>query len=94
VKQPISIRHARPQDLEAVTKVAQRDGATVPEGELLIALCGSEVRAAISIERDEVIADPFHPTADLVALLSERAAELRNGSPPRSRVGRLRDRLR
>jgi hypothetical protein len=87
---PITIRPAQPEDLPAVTRIAQRDSATVPVGELLLALEGAELRAAISIERAEVVADPFHPTAEVVELLSLRAAELRNGLAPRGNGGRLR----
>jgi predicted regulator of Ras-like GTPase activity (Roadblock/LC7/MglB family) len=42
-----------------------------------------ELGAAVAIDDGSVIADPFHPTADLVALASMRATQLRAaGSKP------------
>jgi hypothetical protein len=39
-------------------------------------MVGDEVRAAISTQDGSAIADPFHPTAELVRLLSTRAQQL------------------
>jgi hypothetical protein len=61
----ITIRHARAQDADAIARLAQRDTADVPEGDLLVATVG------------ETIADPFHPTSELVRLLTARSAQLR-----------------
>ena len=36
-----------------------------------------EIRAAVAVESGRAIADPFRPTADLVALLRARAAQIR-----------------
>jgi len=71
--EPIAIRAATDADLVAVARVAQRDSAPVPRRPLLVAEAGGEVRAAISLADRSTIADPFHPTADLVALLRARA---------------------
>ena len=73
----ITIRHARPSDAGAVARLAQRDSAEVPAGELLVAAVGTELRAALGIADGAVLADPFHPTADLVRMLASRAARLR-----------------
>lgn len=73
----ITIRHARSEDADAIARLAQRDSADVPAGDLLVAEVGGEVRAAVSIERGETIADPFHPTSELVRLLTARSAQLR-----------------
>ena len=72
----ITIRHARREDADAIARLAQRDSADVPGGNLLVAAVGGELRAAVSIERGETIADPFHPTSELVRLLTSRAAQL------------------
>ena len=72
----ITIRHACPEDADAIARLAQRDSADVPAGDLLVASVGGELRAAVSIERGETIADPFHPTSELVRLLTARSAQL------------------
>jgi hypothetical protein len=85
----IVIRRAREADRGALRRVAQRDTAPVPEGELLVAVDRGELRAAISVESLEAIADPFHRTAELVRMLSLRVAQPR-GRSARGRFGRLR----
>ena len=45
------------------------------DGRILIAEVGEELRAALSLSEGSVVADPFHPTADVVELLRDRAAE-------------------
>jgi hypothetical protein len=72
----ITIRPAGLEDAEALRRLAQRDTRAVPEGELLIALVGGEARAAISLASGESIADPFHPTAELVGMLILRGSRL------------------
>jgi hypothetical protein len=71
----ITIRAARLEDADALRRVAQRDSRAVPDGELLVALVGGEAQAAISLASGETIADPFHPTADLVGMLTLRASQ-------------------
>ncbi|HEY6638707.1 MAG TPA: hypothetical protein VIZ61_13575 [Solirubrobacterales bacterium] len=75
---PIVIRPAGATDEDAVRLVAQRDSRAVPEGELLIAAVGGEVRAAISLSTGQVIADPFQRTEELVRVLALRRAQLRH----------------
>jgi hypothetical protein len=82
----ITIRAARLEDADALRRVAQRDSRAVPEGELLVALVDGEARAAISLASGETIADPFHPTAELVGMLTLRVSRL-CGEPRRSRGG-------
>jgi len=57
----------------------------VPTGALLIASVDGIMVAALSIQDEVVIADPFHRTAELVALLAQRARQLR-GARTRRRV--------
>ena len=65
----MEIRHAIPSDGSALRRLAERDSAEVPEGELLVAVEGGRVVAAISLGGGAVIADPFVPTAPAVAAL-------------------------
>jgi len=73
-----------------VRRVAERDSRVLPAGELLIAEVDGELRAALSLTTGDIVADPFQPTADVVALLRTRARQ-RSGNRPgtRGRVGRL-----
>jgi hypothetical protein len=73
---PITIRSAVPGDDRALRRLAQRDTRALPEGDLLVAVVDGELRAAISLARGEVTADPFHRTQELVRLLTMRRAQL------------------
>jgi hypothetical protein len=79
----ITIRMARLEDREALFRVAQRDSTHLPEGPLMVAAVGGEIRAAAAVETGETIADPFHSTAELVRMLTVRIAELNGSSAPR-----------
>jgi hypothetical protein len=73
----ITIRFAYPDDAEALARLAALDSNTVPAGPLLVAEVDGELWAAVSVaSKASVIADPFRHTAELVALLRERAAAL------------------
>ena len=80
----ISIRPFTDSDTRAVREVAERDSSTVPAGMLLVAEVGGRVRAALSLDTAEVVADPFAPSAELVDLLRARARQL-DGRPERRR---------
>jgi hypothetical protein len=82
----ISIRPFTDSDVQAVREVAQRDSSVVPAGMLLVAEFGGRVRAALSLDTGEIVADPFAPSAELVDLLRARARQL-NGRPARRRRG-------
>jgi hypothetical protein len=69
----ITIRAARAEDMREIARVAGRDTHELPEGALLVAKVGSDVRAAISLVDGSVIADPFHRTTELVEMLKIRA---------------------
>jgi hypothetical protein len=86
----ISIRLAGAADALSLQRVAQRDSRAVPDGRLLVAEVAGEIRAALSLETGESVADPFHPTAALVDLLRLRARQS-PGNPrgTRGRVGKL-----
>ena len=78
----VLIRAARGSDGSALERLAALDSATVPAGSLLVAEADGRVVAAIASSTGKAIADPFLPTADVLALLRLRAA----GAPsPRAR---------
>jgi hypothetical protein len=66
---PITVREGTAADDAALERLAQLDSRAVPAGPVLVAEVGGEVRAAIPVRGGEAIADPFHPTAELVAML-------------------------
>jgi hypothetical protein len=73
----ITIRLATEADEPALRRLAQLDGARLPEGDLLVAESGGELRAALRITDRAYVADPFHPSRELVTLLDVRARRLR-----------------
>lgn len=90
----IVIRPSRPEDHRAVALLAGLDSAAVPAEPLLVAEVSGELRAALSMRDDAVIADPFHRTAQLVTLLQTRAEQLlADRSTSRRWLARVRSRL-
>jgi hypothetical protein len=83
---PILIRPARASDAPALARLAALDSSPLPEGDLLVAESGGDLVAARSSGTGAVIADPFRPTADVVALLALRARTLAAGPRRRPRL--------
>jgi hypothetical protein len=73
----ILIRRATDDDAADLRRLAQLDGARLPEGELLVAEVDGELRAALRIEDSAYVADPFFASKELVRLLDVRAKRLR-----------------
>jgi hypothetical protein len=88
----IVIRPARPEDERPLERLAGLDSASVPAAPLLVAEVDGALRAALSLYDGGVIADPFHRTASLVALLVARSRQL-DGQPARRRRWLARVRL-
>jgi hypothetical protein len=94
-RESILIRPFAEADAQTVRVVAQRDSSAVPAGSLLVGEVDGEVRAVLSLDTGDVVADPFAPSAALVDLLRTRAAQLhreRRIPPVDSPFGRLRRR--
>lgn len=68
---PITIRPAYADDEPAVRRLAALDSAPVPRGPLLLAEVDGELRVAVSADGGKAIADPFHRTLELVALVRD-----------------------
>jgi hypothetical protein len=75
----LTIRHAGPDDLDAVARLAQLDAKRTPLGEVLMALSGGVPIAALGVEEDLVVADPFSPSSEAVELLRLRASQEHDG---------------
>jgi hypothetical protein len=72
--QPLTLRVAQPDDAPAVRRLAQLDSSRPPSGPVLLAVVGAEPVAALGVASGSVVADPFRPTADVVAVLRRAAA--------------------
>jgi len=67
----ITIRQARVDDEAAILRLAALDSAPVPRAPLVLAEIEGELRVAVSVYDLAVIADPFHRTLELVALVRD-----------------------
>ena len=84
----VSIRRAGPHDAPALHRLAALDSAAPLRGEVLMAEADGVVLAALSLSDGSAVADPFSPTAELVALLRLRRGQMCASDPP-SRGRRL-----
>lgn len=66
----ITMRRSTDDDSAAILKLAALDSRTAPDGDALLAFVGGELQAALPLDDEPPIANPFRPTRDLVALLS------------------------
>jgi hypothetical protein len=73
---PIMIRPAVAADEPALELLAELDSARPPSGPALIAERQGQAVAALTLADGVVIANPFLPTGDLVALLRLRASQV------------------
>lgn len=72
----VAIRLAGAEDAAAIRRVAALDDRRAPTGRVLVAEADGEVIAALSVDSGHAVADPFRWTADVVALMEMRAAQL------------------
>jgi hypothetical protein len=77
----VTIRRTTPADRDALERLAQLEGRTLPPGAALVAEVCGRVLAARWITEEVMLADPFVPTGELAALLDTRAGHL--GARPR-----------
>jgi hypothetical protein len=75
--QHVTVRYAVGDDERALARLAELDSAAWPHGPALVAESGARIVAALPLGSGRAIADPFEPTAELVALLEFRRAQLR-----------------
>ena len=71
----ITITHSTAADSEDVWRLALLDDRRAPAGPALLAYVDGELRAAVGLVDGQVIADPFHPTAELVEILRFQARQ-------------------
>jgi hypothetical protein len=86
----IAIREALPTDLRELMHLAELDSRPMPVGHVLVAKVDGKLRAALSVDSGELVADPFVATAELEQLLRLRADQLhKEGRTPYRRSGLL-----
>jgi hypothetical protein len=91
----ITVRNAVSADRAELDRLAALDSATPPRGPALVAEADSRMLAALPLESGRPIADPFEPTAEIVALLRVRAEQLKqSGADNAGRLERIRSLLR
>ena len=71
------MRHARPDEADALATLAQLDSSRAPVGDVIVADVKGELWAAVSLDDGHAVANPFRPSGELTFRLSERARELR-----------------
>jgi hypothetical protein len=76
VPEPVTVRLAKAADWPALRRVAELDSAILPSAPMLVAERDGRLLAALSLGDRAVVADPFVPTADVVALLELRARQI------------------
>ncbi|HEX3688514.1 MAG TPA: hypothetical protein VHV28_02420 [Solirubrobacteraceae bacterium] len=72
----VELRPARADDEAAVRELAALDDAPPLEGRVLLAVVGGRAIAAIALDDERVVADPFVATAHAVSLLRMRAGHV------------------
>jgi len=89
----ITIRYSSPDDRAATHRLAALDARVAPAGTILLAFADDQLRAALPLDGGEPLADPFHPTAELVTLLRLRHSSLHRRHPRRRWPPRIRPAL-
>jgi hypothetical protein len=86
----VTVRRSASGDEPALARLASLDSASPPRGPALIAESDSRMLAALPLGSGRAIADPFEPTAELVALLELRREQIASAQNEPRRAGRLR----
>jgi hypothetical protein len=82
--QNVTVRRSASGDASALARLAALDSASPPRGPALIAEADSRILAALPLGSGRPIADPFHPTAELVQLLELRRLQIDAAESKRS----------
>jgi hypothetical protein len=83
----VAVRRARPEDEEAINRVAILDGRKAPAGQVLVAEADGQVIAALSVSDGTRAADPFSWTSDVMELMEMRAEQIAAAGAERQAVG-------
>jgi hypothetical protein len=90
----ITVRRSVTADRSDLERLAALDSTRPPTGPALVAEADSRILAALPLGAGRPIADPFEPTAAVVALLQLRAEQIAAGRRGRGWSERMRSLLR
>jgi hypothetical protein len=90
----ITVRRSVAADRSELERLAALDSARPPTGPALVAEADSRMIAALPLGSGRPVADPFAPTAAVVALLELRAAQMAGRAERRSWSERVRSLIR
>jgi hypothetical protein len=90
----VTVRPSQPADESGLARLAALDSARPLRGPALVAEADSRLLAALPLGSGRPIADPFEPTAEIVALLELRKEQLARAEGGHASGGRLRSLLR
>ena len=76
----ITIRRSTDADRAQLAQLAELDSRSAPEGDAMLGFVGDELWAALDVESGTAVADPFHPTAELLELLRVSVGERRHNT--------------
>jgi hypothetical protein len=85
----ITIRRSTARDAAEIIRIAALDSGHAPEGDAMLAFVDDELRAVLPLDGGRPLADPFHRTAELVALLRYSAPDDGSRTRRRFHLGRL-----
>jgi hypothetical protein len=85
----VTFRSGHAGDGRSLERLAGMDSARPLQGPVVVAEVGGEIRAAVSLETGRHIADPFHRTAALVAVLDLWRRSSAPGKGPHAARNRL-----
>ena len=85
----LTIRLAAGHDTAGLERLAAIDSAEPLAGEVLLAEVAGELWAALDLDADIAVADPFRPSGEIVELLRFQAAQRGAGQRRRSRLERV-----
>ena len=83
----VMLRFGTPADRPLLERLAELDSAQPPAQPVLLAEVNGVLLGALGLSDGSVIANPFHHTADLIALLRARARQLDGHEPSNRRAG-------
>lgn len=83
----VELRPARGDEAGIVRDLAALDDAPALDGHVLLALVDGDAVAALSLDDGRVVANPFVPTVEVVAVLRVRGGQL-SVTPRRRRLSR------
>jgi hypothetical protein len=85
----MELRLARADETDTVRRLAALEDAPELKGQVLLALADGAAVAALSLDDERIVANPFILTGDAVALLRLRAEHLLGPRPRGRRLGAL-----